>query len=176
MVLRKINAGVSLLATVMILDHAIFNGVWMLSRGSIVKTANLMSWVLFGVMLLHAIISIDLAISAHSNPDARKGRSYPKLNIPTIVQRASGVLLILFAVLHVAGTAGFLQPPPLVHAILPPLFFALSLVHVAVSFSKAFITLGIGNAAFVKVADVVMKVICAAALILDVVGFYLHLV
>ena len=96
------------------------------------------------------------------------------MNVSTLVQRISGVLLIPFTALHIAGAVGFMQPPEIVHAILPPLFFALALAHAAVSTSKAFITLGIGNARFIKVADIVIKVICAATLITCVIAFNLY--
>ena len=96
------------------------------------------------------------------------------MNLPTIIQRASGVCMVIFAGLHIAGATGALQPPPAVHAILPPLFFVIALAHAAVSTSKAFITLGIGNARFVKAVGVIMKVICAATLVAAVIGFYLY--
>ena len=91
-----------------------------------------------------------------------------------VVQRSSGVLLILFTWLHIAGAIGIMTPPPLVHAIVPPLFFALVMAHVAVSASKALITLGIGDAKFVQQADAIVKAVCIVTLIADVVGFYLH--
>ena len=174
MLMRKINAGVSLLATFLLLNHAILNAVCMISRGTIAIRCAVMSWILFGLMLMHAFISIDLAMSAHAETEKRKSKSYPKLNAPTIVQRISGMTLIVFAGLHVAGAAGFMQPPKLVHAILPPLFFTIALTHVAVSTSKAFITLGIGNAKVIKAVDVAIKVICAATLIATFIGFYLY--
>ena len=176
MLLRKINAGVSLLCTLLLMSHAIIHAVWMLSRGSIEKNASAIPWVLFGLMLTHAFISIDLAISAHEGVEKRKCNSYPKMNVPTNIQRASGMAMILFTVLHILGTIGVLQPPPAVHAVLPPLFFTIALMHTAISTSKAFITLGIGNVKLVKTVDVLVKVICVATLIADVVGFYLYLV
>ena len=176
MLLRKINAGLSLLTTILLLDHAIFNAVRMLSRGTIEKGTTVMSWVLFGLMLAHAFISIDLAISAHEGAEKRKCKSYPKMNVATMIQRISGVVLIVFTALHVAGAAGFMTPPPIVHAVVPAVFFTIALAHVAVSTSKAFITLGIGNAKFVKAVDIIVKVLCAATLIAALAGFYLYIV
>ena len=173
--LRKINAVLSLLCTILILDHALFNAVWMLSQGGVTKTVNSLSFVLYALMLVHAVISIILAVLGHKGAEKRKCNDYPKLNIPTTIQRVSGILLIVFTTLHIAGTIGILQPPPLVHAILPPLFFTLALAHVAVSTSKAFITLGIGNAKFIKIADIAVKALCAVTLITAVIGFYIHL-
>lgn len=175
MILRKLNAWISLATTVLLLNHAIFNAAWMLSRGSISKSANSMPWTLFGLMMIHAIISIILAVLGHKGAEKKNTNSYPKMNKATIVQRASGVSLILFTILHISGTAGGMKPPKIIHAILPPLFFAIALMHVAVSGSKAFITLGIGNSKFIKISDIVIKAICVATLIADVIGFYLYL-
>ena len=174
MILRKINAGISLLATVLLLNHALSLSAWMLSRGSIALSPGIWPWILVGTMILHALIGIELAISAHSDEQAHKGKSYPKMNVQTIVQRISGVLMIVFAALHIAGAAGYMKPPKLVHSIVPPLFFTLVLSHIAVSASKALITLGIGNAKVFKVADIAIKAICGATLIAAITGFYLY--
>ena len=174
MLQRKINAIISLISTFLLMDHAIFHAAWMLSRGSIEKSASFMSWTLAGLMLIHAFISIDMGISAHANAEKRPCKQYPKMNVSTNIQRISGILLIIFTVLHILGTIGIMQPPKIIHAILPPLFFAIALMHAAISTSKAFITLGIGNARLVKVVDIAMKVICTATLIADVIGFYLY--
>ena len=176
MILRKINAWLSLFTTFMFMDHAIFHAAWMLSRGSIVKSADNMPWILFAMMMVHAVISIVLAVLGHKGEEKRECKSYSNMNIPTNIQRASGVSLIVLTILHVAGTVGILQPPRIIHAILPPIFFAVALMHAAVSTSKAFITLGIGSARFIKIADIVMKALCALTLIADVAGFYLYLV
>ena len=98
------------------------------------------------------------------------------MNVSTIIQRISGVLLLFFSGLHVAGAIGYIQPPPIVHAIVPLVFFTIAMVHVGISTSKAFITLGIGNAKFIKTIDIVVKVICGVTLVADLIGFYLYLV
>ena len=173
MILRKINAVLSLITTFMLMDHAIFHAVWMLSMGSVEKSANSMPWILCGLMGLHAIISIILAICNHKDGDRRGCCGYARLNRATYIQRASGISLIVLTFLHVAGTVGITHLAQTVHAILPPLFFAVALMHTAISTSKALITLGIGNAKFIKVADVAMKILCFVTLVADVTGFYL---
>lgn len=174
MLLRKINAIISLLATLFLLDHAIFISVWMLSRGSIENHASFVPWILAGLMAIHAFISIYLVVSIYMEGEEGKYKSYPKINRAALFQRISGVLLILFTALHIAGTIGAIQPPHIVHTILPPLFFALSLAHAAVSADKAFITLGIGDAKSIKVVSIIIKLICGATFIAAVTGFYLH--
>lgn len=173
MLLRKINAALSLLITLLLLAHAISIAVWMLSRGG-VGISGIVPRILTGATAIHAFISIDILVTGIMSGDVRKGKKYLKINALTVIQRASGILMVLFTVLHIAGAAGYMQPPKVVHAILPPLFFTLVMTHISVSTGKAFITLGIGNARFIKVVDVVTKIVCGATLIADVVGFYLY--
>ena len=174
MILRKINAALSMVITLMLMVHVISLTAWMLSRGTIMLPANNMPWILAILMVVHAVICIAFAILGHKGAEKREYNSYPHLNLPTMVQRMSGMLLLLFTALHVAGASGAMTPPQVVHAIMPPLFYTLAMAHVAVSTSKAFITLGIGNAKFIKAVDVVVKVVCAITLIASITGFYLH--
>ena len=175
MLSRKINAVLSLLCTLFLLDHAVFHALWMMSKGTMEKSVDSMPRILFCLMLAHAFISIYFGITAHKGAEKRKCNGYPKLNMVTNFQRASGVIMILLAVQHVLGVNGLWRVPPLVHTFLPPLFFAVALSHMAVSGSKALITLGIGNARFVKTADVIIKVLCGITLIADIVGYYIFL-
>ena len=172
--LRKINAVISLASTALLLQHAIYLSVWMLYRCSIPKPSEYVAWMLLGMAVIHALISIDLAISAHADVEKKKCKSYPKLNFSTIVQRASGVLMVLLAVVHLIGASNYYKPK-LLHATLHPLFFAVVLAHVAVSTGKALITLGIGNARTVKIVDVIIKLVCAITFVAGAVGFYLCL-
>lgn len=173
MLLRKINAGLSLFSTLFLLEHAVFIALYIFSRGRILNPIPKAGWILSGLVAAHAFISVALAISAHRNGGKQPYKSYPKMNLSTVIQRASGILLLPFIALHVAGATGAMTPPRLIHSIVPPLFFLVALAHTAVSFSKALITLGIGNARFVRVADIVMKLICVLTLVADIVGFYL---
>ena len=174
MLMRKINACLSLLTTIALLAHAILIAVWMFSRGNLAKSLDFIPWILTGLVLIHVFISIDTLIFGLMSGEGRKYNKYPKMNATTVVQRISGILMAIFTVLHIAGATGVMHPPKIVHGIVPPLFFTIVLVHIAVSASKAFITLGIGNARLVKTVDIGVKVLCAATLIADVVGFFLY--
>lgn len=174
MLLRKFNAIISLLTTIFLFVHAIFISVWMLSRGSVAQSAPIVPWILVGLMAIHAFIGIYFAVCSLDDGEKRRVKSYPKMNGATIFQRASGLLLIVFTALHIAGASGAMQPPHIVHTIFPPLFFSVALAHTAVSTDKALITLGIGNVRVIKVVRLVVRVICAVTLVAAVVGFYLY--
>ena len=122
MLLRKINAGLSLLTTLLLIDHAAFMGVWMLSKGGIAQNASKLPRLLFAMMMVHAIISIVLVVRGHKGAEKGKYNCYSKINASTYVQRASGALLICFSVFHILGAIGVFQPPKLVYAIVLPLF------------------------------------------------------
>lgn len=171
--LRKLNAGIGLVSVALLLGHAILLAVWMLTMGGIPKPAGIGPWILTWITCVHAVLCIVLMIFGHKGTGGQESRQYPQLIGGTILQRLTGILLLLFTALHVLGAAGYMQPPQLVHAIVPPLFFTISMVHVAISVTKAFITLGIGSAKFIKVADIAVKVICGVTLVADIVGFYL---
>jgi hypothetical protein len=174
MLLRKTNAILSLITTLLLLDHAIFSSVSMISMGAVKQNASFMPWMLVGLMMMHAVISMGFAFSAHSETEENNGKTYTKQNIVTLIQRISGILLIALTALHAAEASGVMQPPKFILVIVPPLFYAIALAHVAISTSKAFITLGVGNAKVIKAIDIVTKVICGATLIAAIVGFYLY--
>ena len=174
MLLRELNAGFSLVTTLFALAHAISLSAWMLSQGRITPPGKTLPWMLTCLVVVHVLLSICLMISGHKGQKGPKGRAYPKLNQETMVQRITGILMLVFTALHILGATGIMQPPPLIHAIVPPLFFTIVLAHVAVSTPKALITLGFGNTKFIKISGIVIKVICIATLVADIVGFYLY--
>ena len=174
MLLRKTNAVFSLITAVLLLNHAIVLSVWMLSRCSIAKSVGFMPWILTGVTMIHALISIDLMVSGYVDNKNHKGKKYPKLNISTVIQQVSGVLMMILIGLHIAGAKNHFQPKML-HAVVHPLFFGGVLAHVAVSTSKSLITLGIGNIKTVKSVDLIIKTLCGITFIAGVTGFYLCL-
>ena len=174
MILRKTNAVLGLISTLLLLIHAIYYSVWMICRASFGKISPYTSRVLVVLMTLHAVISIVLAFIGHKGAEKREVKSYQKLNAGTILQRITGMLRVLLIGLHIAGAFNHFQPK-ILHAILHPIFFIMALVHIAVSTSKCFITLGIGNAKAIKIIDIVVKIICNLTIIACIVGFYLCL-
>ena len=174
--LREINAPVSLIVLILFLEHAIFNSVWMLSRCSIEMFFNITPLVLTVLAVFHAILSLAMAALAHKGEEKPKQpyKTYTSLNIKTTIQRWSGIAILLLLGVHIAGAANYFHPK-LLHAFIHPAFFAVVLLHVAVSSSKAFITLGIGNTKFVKIFDRLMYVICGLIFIAGFVGLYLCL-
>ena len=174
MILRKINAVLSLITTLLLADHALFFSAWMISGGSIPVSSRAMPWVLAGLMVTHAAISIFCLLLGSEDEEERKVKHYFKLNKSTLFQRITGALVVLLLAVHVTSAAGNFQPK-LLHAVVQPLFFAAALAHVSVSVSKALITLGIGTAKVIKIVDLVMKVFCIAVAVFGIAGLYCYL-
>lgn len=174
MILRKANAYISLATTILLLYHAGFCSVWMLSRCKIENPKTPISIILVALMVVHAVLSIIMAFLGHKGAEKRKCNEYPKLNVSTYVQRISGIMMLLLLGFHIAGAANYYRPK-ILHAIVHPIFFMVALAHVSVSASKAFITLGIGNAKAIKILDMFMKIICLIIFVAGFVGFYICL-
>ena len=175
MIVRKINAVVGLLTTLLLFDHSIFHAVWMLGRGAVEKSVDIMPWLLMGLMALHAVLSMGIVMLSRGDGNGPVGNAYTKSNVSTIIQKVSGMLLIVLTALHVASAAGPLVLPAVVGAIVTPLFYAVALVHVGFSVSKALITLGVGNVKVIKIVDIAAKAIFASILVFDIVSFYIYI-
>ena len=121
--------------------------------------------------MVHIILSIATAILGSGGKD-KDGRVYKKENIKTIIQRVFGVLIILLLVPHIIGMGNHLVPK-ILHSIIHPLFFLVVYGHTAISFTKAFITLGIGNAKLIKVVDRIIMILCVLIFIASIIGLYL---
>ena len=171
-VARKVNAVISLICSFLILLHGTYDAFWMMLRGKITTLPKPVAVLLVIFVVVHAILSIVTAILGSGGKTNQKGNEYKKANIKTIIQRVFGVLIILLLVLHIIGMQNYLAPK-ILHSIVHPIFFLVVYAHTAISFSKAFITLGIGNAKFIKVMDIVMTILCILIFIASVVGLYL---
>ena len=169
---RKVNAVISLICSFLILLHGCYDAIWMALRGKITTLPNPIARSLVIFVVVHAILSIVTAILGSGGKDKSNSKEYKKENIKTIIQRIFGVLIVLLLVLHIMGMQNHLEPK-ILHSIVHPIFFLVVYGHTAISFSKALITLGIGNAKFIKVVDIVMTILCILIFIASVVGLYL---
>ena len=169
---RKINAVISLICSILILIHGTYDSIWMICRGKLSTLTIPVSFILVIFLVIHIVLSISTAILASGPNKKEKTKMYKKENIKTLIQRFSGILMILLLVPHIIGMNKFLNPKVL-HSIIHPLYFLVVYGHTAISFSKAFITLGIGNAKFIKIVDRVIAILCMFIFIASIIGVYL---
>ena len=171
-VARKVNAVFSLVCTFLILVHSSYDAIWMMGRGLVPNLPKPMAFILMGAVIIHTILSVVTAILGSGGKSEIKGTMYKKENVQTLVQRIFGILMVLLLVPHIIGMGNHLAPKGL-HSIIHPIFFLAVCGHTGISASKAFITLGIGNAKTIKVIDIVARILCILIFIASIVGLYL---
>lgn len=171
MKLRKINACLSLITTILLLVHSITYSISMISGFKIIFSLKPLSWILASLMVVHAVLSILLAKKTQKGAEKQNCKSYPKLNMANMMQRITGGAMLILTLVHIQGAFNYFHPA-LLHSIVQPLFFVVSLAHACVSVGRAFITLGIGNAKTIKIINILTTIVCANILILGVIGFY----
>lgn len=164
---KKINAILSLISIALLFVHAVYHTVSYLLYYYNPLVTKLLGYILFALILTHAVLSVIVVFILHDS----KKISYPRNNIKTILQRISGFSLLLIIFTHIrhfaildsyVGSSGFT-----VALIVEIVFFGLIFLHIALSFSKAFISLGlITSMKSAKICDITVSVICAACFVI----------
>lgn len=166
MTIKKWNARLSLLTILLLLIHEGYQLIAYITFYYNPTLSKVSGYAVVGCFVLHAILSVVGVAVLH---DA-KGIAYKRLNIRTVLQRISAVLLILLLPLHIfsfpllkssAGGFGYVMAEAA-----QIIFYATLFCHVAVSFSNALITLGrLSDIKKKRIIDVVVLVICVIMLI-----------
>ena len=146
MVLKKINAALSLLTIVGMLIHVIYNIYAYLTFYYNPLLKQLTAYPFLICVCLHALLGIFIVVT---QGDGTAIKYYKKQNLSTIIQRISAALMLLLLIVHIrmfdlmgyaAGQGKWWLWWLLVFIEL--LFFAAVIAHISVSFSKALITMG----------------------------------
>lgn len=164
--IKKWNAGLSLLTILLLLLHEGYQLYAYTTFYYNPTLSKVSGYAVAGCFVLHAILSIIGVAVLH---DA-KAVAYKRLNLRTVLQRVSAVMLLLLLPLHIfsfsllrssAGGFGYV----LVEAA-QVVFFATLFCHVGLSFSNALITLGwLSSIRKKRIIDIVVLVICVIMLI-----------
>lgn len=172
MKLKKINAALGLLSIVAMLVHIGYT-VFAYLTFYYNPVLKLLTAVPFMVLAcLHAICGM---LSVFLQADGTRLELYPEQNIRTIIQRASAALMLPLLILHIntfnllsaSAEAGKWVWFALV-MISQPLFYAVVLSHIAVSVTRAFITLGwLTSRERQKAIDRVIYILCLLAFVIS---------
>ena len=160
--IKKWNARLSLLTVVLFLIHEGYHLYAYTTMYYNPILSKVTGYALAGALGLHVILSIISVFVLH---DAKKV-NYKKLNIKTVIQRVSAVLIVLLLPIHILSF-GLLQSSVggigyILTEIAQILFYAALCCHIAVSFSNALITLGyLTEMRRKRIIDIVAAVICA---------------
>lgn len=168
MKLKKINAVLGLLSIVAILGHMGYN-VFAYLTFYYNPTLKILTAIPFMVLVcLHAVCGM---LTVFLQTDGTRLDLYPKQNIRTILQRVSAALILPLLILHI-NTFSLLRSTSeagqwLLFALLmlsQPLFYGVTLTHVAVSLTRGLITLGLlSSRDKQKRLDLIIYIICGVA-------------
>ena len=169
MKLKKCNALLSLLSFTSMLLHIGYSAFAYFTLYYNPGLTRIFSAPFFGLTCLHAVTGM---CSVFFLSDGTRGNLYPKKNISTIVQRLTAALIFPLLILHLS-TFDLLQSSssggkPVYFILLllsEVLFYAVTVTHAAVSFSKALITLGVlCSEKARKITDRIIYILCAVFL------------
>ncbi len=144
--LKKINAILGLLLMAACLTHIVLEMYHVLSGGEPQAYLKVTARICGMIAILHVLISIGMIFFIH---DKKGLGAYPRKNMETLIQRISGLLMIVLLPFHIRisqiisadqerGTGVFI----LCIAVMV-LFYLTVFLHIAVSFTRALITLGV---------------------------------
>lgn len=139
--LKKVNAVLSIMLSVCVFFHAGIVCYMILSGVYLAKLSPMAGRTTATVMILHAACSIGI-MARGKYP----GIKYVKSNIKTMLQRLLGTLSVLLLAPHILMLKSLFGPAPAaagLNMVVQTLFFLLIFGHLAISFSKALITLGL---------------------------------
>ena len=173
MKIKKINAGLSLLSTLALLVHLGYTVYAYLTFYYNPTLKLILSYPFMILTCLHAVFGMMVMFL---KSDGTRIDLYPKKNVHTILQRLSGVLMLPLLILHIntfdllsscAGAGRWFFFALLLFGQM--VFYGLALTHVAVSLTRAPITLGwLTDREKQKRLDKVIYVLCAVLFLISV--------
>lgn len=164
--LKKINAGLSLFTVIVLIAHMCV--AMQAINGIILPVTDVMPVAVMILMIIHVLISMAIMAFAH---DGHKTK-YPGKNIATIIQRASGVLMLIpLFVTHTRYFSEFRLNQTLFF-ILEIFFFILVFAHIVISVPRACITLGLlKNEKAVKICGIITLILSVALVAVSIISY-----
>ena len=158
--LKKTNAVIALITLLIFLVHSLYQTVSYVFLIRVPVIPHILGGTLTLFFVAHAVISVIIIFKRNDTVKIE----YFGQNRKTALQRDLGILSFILFWFH-PETAGHL--PNIVLTVIQVIFFCIVFVHIAVSFSKAFVTLGvIQDMNKLKTVDRVTAIVCTLLCIL----------
>ena len=142
MLLKRTNAYLSIIITILLVIHAGYESVAFCLMYYNPLMSKITGYLIAGTVTAHAVISVICLFVLHDS----KSVMYIRLNIRTVIQRVCALVMIVLLPVHIfsfpilsrsAGSYGYVLTEAA-----QVLFYAAVFTHIAVSFEKSLITLG----------------------------------
>jgi len=125
-----------ILCSILYVFHTVYTACLLIGLAPVSQPLMAAGGFLFLLLLVHMLLSLPFALGRMF----RSGRVFLRLNLRAVLQYAAGVLLIVFACVHVPY---FYHRPGPVTLILMLLMLAACAAHLFLSFPHSLITLGL---------------------------------
>ncbi len=143
--LKKINAVLGLLLSAVCLTHVVTEVCYVVVGGDVWTHLQIIAKICGAIAILHILISCYMIFISH---EGKRISPYPRENMSTLLQRISGFLMILLLFFHVGLAEKLLARQDgslwffILNVTAAILCYGTVLLHIALSFSRALITLG----------------------------------
>ena len=170
--MKKISAALGLLSIVAVLVHI---GYTVFAYLTFYYNESLKILTAIPFMVLACLHAVCGMLTVFLQADGTRLDMYPKQNLRTILQRASAALMLPLLILHIR-TFSLLESAAqagqwawfTVLLVSQPLFYGVSLTHMAVSMTRGLITLGLlSSRERQKRMDIIVYLLCAAAFVIS---------
>ena len=154
---KKINAWLGLGSAAVLAAHVCYQVIAYLTFSYNELVTKILGHALSCLVVLHVLCSVSILVFSH---DKGNGIKYGALNVRTILQRVSAVLMLVLIGIHINNFKHLAEAlVPLL--IVQILFFACVFIHIGVSVTNALITKGVIDSARVrKRVDTAVFIIC----------------
>lgn len=171
---KKINAFISLLCCLSLLGHFGTMSYSMLTGWYNFVICKRLAHTTALTVSIHVFLVLIIFFFLH---DGSNFSRYWRENIRTIIQRSSGIVIILLVHAHVKNYGFIISGEPFMMVeriricVMEVIFFTSIFAHVATSFVKAFITLGlISDDKKINTFEKIVNIVCVIGLLLIVVN------
>lgn len=143
--IKKVNATLGLLAIITLLAHMSYNVFCYATMYYNPLLKQIFAFPPLIIICLHAVLGLALLVVPK---DSTSVDPYPDLNRTTVLQRISAILIFPTLIVHLntfsilEATAASQRVAFFIVIFIEIIFFAIVMTHVALSFTRALITLG----------------------------------
>ena len=167
MALKKVNAIFAWILIILLMIHISTTVCYMLTGWYDLTLFTISARAVTVVCIAHVVLSLGIVFFMHDGANYSK---YGGLNKRTIIQRASGLVILLLVHPHVKLFASFIYehvplsiPKKILVFAVEGLFFSAVFLHLGTSFSRSLITMGLlRTERGEKAADLAAKIVCVA--------------
>lgn len=178
--LKKVNAVLSWLLSLSLLGHLLTMSYSFLTGWYNYSLCKNLAYLTAGLVTVHVIISVVLIFFFH---DGSRISYYGKRNLPTIFQRVTALVIVVILHMHVKAF-GFIVAgiklgfwTKIGIFVTETIFFGAIFLHLAVSFSKSMISVGIlRTEKMEKIIDKVAIVVCSVLMLLTTISMGIFLI